>query len=140
MAFLPLLFGNNRRQQHTRRIIPVDRFNPLEAYDEDKFFKRYRFSKASFTYICDYFRDDLSRVTFRSSALTVEIMMCIALRFYATGSFLEVIGDTLNVGKATVSRVVTEVTNAIVRHMGKFIAMPDNENVIRRTMLIYSLV
>ncbi len=60
-------------------------------------------------------------------------MFFITLRFYATGSFLEVIGD-LTVSKATVSRVVNEVTNTLVHRMGDFIAMPNNDNDIRCTM------
>ena len=52
---------------------------------------------------------------------------------YATGSFLEVIGDLMTVGKATISRVVNEVTDTLHR-MGGFITMPKNDNDIRCTM------
>jgi len=44
MAFVPRIFLNDkdhRNHQHQRRIIPPDRFNQLEAYNDDKFFFRY---------------------------------------------------------------------------------------------------
>jgi hypothetical protein len=46
----------------------------------------------------------------KATGLTVEEQVKIALRFYASGSFLQVIGDTLGYNKGTVSRVVDNVT------------------------------
>ncbi|CAC5415969.1 HARBI1 [Mytilus coruscus] len=44
---------------------------------------------------------NLQRGTMRKTALTVEEQLSIALRFYASGSFLQVIGDTLGYDKST---------------------------------------
>lgn len=38
----------------------------------------------------------------------------LAFRFYASGCFLEVIGDTMDVHKGTVSRAITNVTDALL--------------------------
>ncbi|CAG2247352.1 HARBI1 [Mytilus edulis] len=54
--------------------------------------------------------------------------VCIALRFYASGSFLQVIGDTMGYDKATVSRAVNDVTNALLDVKDNFIQWPKDIN------------
>ena len=49
----------------------------------------------------------------------------LALRFYASGSFMEVIGDTMGFDKSTVSRAINNVTNALVLHKDRFIKWPN---------------
>ena len=51
----------------------------------------------------------------------------IALRFLASGSFLQVIGDTFGVDKSTVSRVVRDVCLALSRKRDMFIRWPSNQ-------------
>ncbi|CAC5394832.1 HARBI1 [Mytilus coruscus] len=75
---------------------------------------RYRFGKDLIAYLCNLLQDRLSRHTNKATALTVEQQVCIALRFYASGSFLQVIGDTLGYDKGTVSRVVSDVTDVLI--------------------------
>lgn len=55
-------------------------------------------------------------------------MVCIALRFLATGSFLQVIGDFGGIHKSTASRTVPKVLRAIAGLSNEFIRMPRNEN------------
>jgi hypothetical protein len=71
---------------------------------------RYRFGQDSINFIANLLREDLVRTTNKATGLTVEEQVKIALRFYASGSFLQVIGDTLGYNKGTVSRVVDNVT------------------------------
>jgi hypothetical protein len=52
----------------------------------------------------------------------------IALRFYASGSCLQVIGDTLGYNKGTVSRVVDNVTNALIARKDQFIKWPTDSH------------
>ncbi|CAC5400795.1 HARBI1 [Mytilus coruscus] len=49
----------------------------------------------------------------------------IALRFYASGSFQNIIADTFNIDKSTVSRTIHSVSNALVRRAPKFIKFPS---------------
>ncbi|XP_071152204.1 putative nuclease HARBI1 [Mytilus edulis] len=72
--------------------------------------------------------DKLRRSTAKETALTVEQQVCIALRFYASGSFLQVIGDTMGYDKATVSRAVNDVTNALLDVKDNFIQWPKDIN------------
>ena len=125
MAFLiPVLPVCNRPIVRRQRQYRVHE-SPLTELHEQDFFRRYRFSK-HFRTLLDLFADDLKHPTARSCALSPELQLCIALRFYASGSFLEVIGDTANVHKSTVSRVVNSVTSVLCRRLDKFVCFPDN--------------
>lgn len=71
-------------------------------------------------------RKTLERATLRSHALTVEEQVLIALRYYACGSFFEVIGDGLGVTKATVGHVVHSVSSALTGLLGQYVKWPGN--------------
>ena len=70
---------------------------------------------------------DLVRATQRSCALPPLIVLCTALRFFASGSFFMVIGDTYLVSEATVCRCVTQVTESLVNKASLYIKMPSME-------------
>ena len=61
-------------------------------------------------FITNLVAGDISHNTQRNHALLPLHQVLIALRFYASGSFLQVIGDTFVVDKSTVSRVITAVS------------------------------
>lgn len=60
----------------------------------------------------------------RSDCISPMLQLLIALRFYATGSFQAVIGDTANVSKATVCRVTGRVSTAIALLRQQYVYMP----------------
>ena len=106
----------------------------LNGLTENELRARYRFGQESINYLAELLKDDLSRYTNKATGLTVEQQIMIALRFYASGSFLQVIGDTLGYDKSTVSRVVDNVTNALLEKKNQFIQWPvdrHNQNRIR---------
>ncbi|CAC5421336.1 HARBI1 [Mytilus coruscus] len=57
--------------------------------------ERYRFGREGITFISNLVSNDISRKTKRNHALTVPQMVMVTLRFLATGSFLQVVGDTI---------------------------------------------
>ncbi|ESO91257.1 hypothetical protein LOTGIDRAFT_97070, partial [Lottia gigantea] len=59
----------------------------------------------------------LQRSTKKETALTVEQQVLIALRFYASGSFLQVVGGTLGFDNK-------DVTNAVVSKKHDYIKWP----------------
>ncbi|CAC5387967.1 HARBI1 [Mytilus coruscus] len=89
--------------------------------------ERYRFGRETSDFLVDLLGNDLQRGTMKKTALTVEEQLSIALRFYASGSFLQVIGDTLGYDKSTVSRAVDNVTNAILARKKDFISFPTSK-------------
>ena len=85
---------------------------------------RYRFGRQAIHYIINLPYDDLFRDTHRNFALIPDVQVLIALRFLASGSFLQVIGDTFGVDKSTESRVVRDLCQALSRKRDQFILWP----------------
>lgn len=69
---------------------------------------------------------------FRNTALTPAEMVLITLRFLATGSFLQIIGDFSGIDKSTASRVISKVIRVIARLKKQFINMPHTADEIKR--------
>lgn len=129
MAFFPVvpIYNINQPIVHVLRQRRYRaRESPLIELQDEDFFSRYRFSKQNFRRLLHLFDDDIKHPTARSDALSSELQLCIALRFYASGSFLEVIGDTANVHKSTVCRVVDSVSNMLCRRLDEFVYFPEN--------------
>ncbi|XP_071118415.1 putative nuclease HARBI1 [Haliotis cracherodii] len=118
----------NARQQKRFRAVNFALMN----YTDSELRDRYRFGRESINYIANILREDLERPTQRSHALNVHQQLMIAFRFYASGSFLQVIGDTMGVDKNTVSRVIVDVTDALVKRKNEFIKWPTQECYIRQ--------
>ena len=100
--------------------------NLLESLSEDEVKSRYRFGRESIHFLCDLLEEDLERPTARNNALTTEEQVLIALRFFASGSFLEIVGDTVGgIPKCTVSRIISRVSAAISKKQNQFIRWPS---------------
>ena len=107
------------------------RFNAnLLNYTDEELRARYRFGKESIQYITNLIETDLRRKTNRSHALRPIDQVLIALRFYASGNFLQVIGDTVGVDKSTVSRAVHDVSQLLSAEQSMFIKWPATATVI----------
>ena len=112
-----------------------DRTNPLEIYDGNQFLQRFRISKETFLELLGLLTPELQRPTRRCKALSPAIQLAIALRFYATGSFQLVIGDTCNVSQASCCRVIHRVTDAICNRKRHFTKFPHTHGERREVMV-----
>ncbi|XP_013766782.1 putative nuclease HARBI1 [Pundamilia nyererei] len=83
------------------------------SFPDDFLCERYRFSAQSISYLNNILRPYITHVTHRGHPLSSLHIICIALRFFANGSFLYNIGDAEHVSKATVCRAVRNVTVAL---------------------------
>ena len=81
-----------------------ERINPLQELDDAELHSRYRFRRPDILRIVDLLRNDLEFGNRRRDTLSAEMQVLVALRFYASGSFQNVLGDTVH--KSTVSRIV----------------------------------
>ncbi|KAL3881754.1 hypothetical protein ACJMK2_028149 [Sinanodonta woodiana] len=120
------------RQRHVRFLLERrtirDRGNPMDV-DDTVLFARYRFTRLTILFIVDIVTEKLdSALTKRSMALTPLHKVLVALRFFATGAHFRLIGESLGVSVATVSRCVFEVARALVRQAKKFIQFPREES------------
>lgn len=102
-----------------------DRSDPL-AFPDDHLYERYRFSSDGIRYLCRLLGPRIKHRTARSHALTVEQMVCVALRFFASGGFLYSVGDAEHLNKATICRAVRAVCLAIKSHADVFISFPGH--------------
>ena len=69
-------------------------------------------------------RVEIQRLVMLVSPHLQRVQLLAALRFYAEGSFLEVVGDGTGLSKASVSRSVAAVTPILLCHDRTHIRMP----------------
>ena len=96
----PILnFGNTRKARDYRREL-VD---PLNHYSKEELSSW----REGINFNVQLLSDEIAPSTKRSHSLSATEQVSVTLRFLASGSFLEVIGDTfLSYDKSTVSRLV----------------------------------
>ncbi|XP_033971722.1 putative nuclease HARBI1 [Trematomus bernacchii] len=100
-----------------------DRLNPL-AFSDEYLYERYRFSSEGLTYLCQLLEPYIANATHRSCALTVPQTVCIALRYFASGSFLYAVGDAENLSKNTVCSAIHKVAHALTGLAESFVVFP----------------
>ena len=113
-----LLFADLRRPRRPRQFKPAIN---IETFTDEELRNRFRFGRQGIGYITNVIADELRRSTRRNRALPPLQQVLVALRFHASGSFLQGIGDTASVDKSTVSRRVTNVSNALIAKQSEFI-------------------
>ena len=96
----------------------------IDGFTDEELHARYRFRRESILFSTSLAAGDISRNTRRNHSLPPLHQVLIALRFYASGSFLQVIGDTFGVDKSTVSMVITDVSRALIVKQPRFIKWP----------------
>ncbi|VDI35353.1 Hypothetical predicted protein [Mytilus galloprovincialis] len=124
-----LLFGNlagNIRPPLAPRKYR-ERLLTLNDLTDKQLRSRYRFGRQSIQRITDIVRDDITHPTQRSHALSAEMQVLVALRFFASGSFMQVIGDTVGIDKSTVSRCVNKVSKALASKSDQYIKWPSEQ-------------
>ncbi|XP_060083823.1 putative nuclease HARBI1 [Ylistrum balloti] len=128
MALILMLFQENR--DVPRRLFG-DRQNSLDFLSDQAIVNDYRLDRESIFEICNLLQNDISRITRRSRALPVSLQTMVALRYYASGSYMSVIGDAHGVSKMAVSRAVRDVSLILSRHARTYIKFPltDQEQV-----------
>ena len=122
MAGLALdLFQVNhpRRERYHRRGLNID-----GLYDEE-LRTRYRFGRNAINYLTNLLHEDLVHDTQQGHALEREQQVLIALRSFASGSFLQVVGDSFGVDKSTVSQTVRDLSLALNRRRNQFMKWPS---------------
>ncbi|KAJ8273395.1 hypothetical protein GJAV_G00101130 [Gymnothorax javanicus] len=96
-----------------RQRVYVERTKPLEQYTTEELYAQFRFGRADIEYLVNLLRPKLQHRTQRSHGLSVEDRILIALRFYACGTFYQVVGDYMGVAKSAVCDVVKDVSIAL---------------------------
>ena len=80
-----------------------NRYIHFQAISDEELRMRYRFGRDSIQFIAALIEDEVKPITKRNHAISTEEKILIILRFFASRSFLQVIGDTFVCDKGTVS-------------------------------------
>ena len=97
----------------------------FEDVSDEELRSRYRFGRDSIEFLTEILKNDLQRQTKRNHALSPTQQILVALRFFASGSFLQLIGDTVGLPKSSVSRAVKDVSLALAQKQNEFISWPS---------------
>ncbi|KAF6209472.1 hypothetical protein GE061_015219 [Apolygus lucorum] len=96
-----------------RRRIERERVDHFNIWDDTDFFARFRLTKEGISVILDLIENSLLFRTERNDVTSPALQLLTTMRYYATGSFLATAGDFSGVSKATASRCIWRVTEAL---------------------------
>ncbi|XP_021371474.1 putative nuclease HARBI1 [Mizuhopecten yessoensis] len=114
------------KQNIPRRLLR-DRKKPLDYFSDEAIIASYRLDRQSILELCNMMTNELSRPTHRNRALPVSRQVMVALRYYAYGSYMSVIGDAHGVSKMAVSRAINHVSLALARRSRTDIVFPMDQ-------------
>ncbi|PVD31456.1 hypothetical protein C0Q70_06868 [Pomacea canaliculata] len=86
-----LMLMQSKRGLRRSRIIR-DRTNPLDTFDDVEMYSKFRFRRHDILSMVDEIKDELEMAN-RGYTVLPCIQVCVALRFYATGSFQSACAD-----------------------------------------------
>ena len=101
-----------------------DRSHPFEAFNDEKLFRKFRFRRQDIIAITDDIERDIN-IASRSGSLSPLLQVLVTLRYYASGSFLDVCGELLGIDQSTVSRTVIQITEAFLRQVHNHVRLPN---------------
>ena len=123
-----LFLLNRQRQRQRQQQIPRlfrDRTNPLDYMTDIQIVHNYRLDRESIYELCHELEPELARPTRRVHALPVSLQVMIALRYFASGSYMNVIGDAHGVSKMSVSRSIHSIAKKhCQKHWSIYIQYP----------------
>ena len=111
----------------------------MEVYDDLELYERFRFRRADILEIVDEVRDAVEHPVTRHGSLSALLQVLIALRFYATGCFQNMVGEMVGIGQSTASRTIHRVTNALLTHMGDWVKMPSQHDADAQKLKFFRL-
>ncbi len=87
-----------------------DRSNPLEVLSEKELFEKLRFPRHAIQQLAFDLEEQLRPETSRNCSIPPLLQICLALRFFATGCFINAAADVIGVHKSTASRIIHRVS------------------------------
>ncbi|KAJ8910262.1 hypothetical protein NQ315_004998 [Exocentrus adspersus] len=116
-----------------RRLIPRvlhQRPDHLNFWDNVDFFSRFRLTKNTVQNLVIQIQDEIQYPTRRNAALTPLQQILLTLRFYATGSFQNSVGDHSGVHQSTACKIIKRVTTTLCRLKPVYINLPEEDEII----------
>lgn len=120
------LFDEGYVRAMRRERVIRDRRNPLDIYDDVELYDRFRFRRNELLEIMDELAPHVEHTSLKNNALPCELQILIALRFFASGSFQNEVGDMIGVHKSTSCRAIRRVTLALERISPRYVYFPQD--------------
>ena len=118
-----------------------DRTNPFDSLEDTELYSRYRFRRNELLEMVHEIKPEIEHRTRRNEAVSAENQFLTALRFYATGAFQELVGDSQGIHKSTVSRIISRVSSVLAKKLPKYVQFPVDDEELKSTMdAFYSLL
>ncbi|KAK9711729.1 DDE superfamily endonuclease [Popillia japonica] len=125
--------SSSEEEEHIMELLPnprnlrprTDLFN---SYNDEEFKAPFRLSKGCVVRLLSRFENELEKQNMKNDPISPMNQLLCALRFYATGSFQQVIGDCMNIHKSTVCRCIHRVSHHIALMAQEYIKMPATAN------------
>ena len=112
---------------------------PILRYSDAELYERFRFDREGLRDIITLVSPFIERNTRRNVSLEPDLQVCLALRFFATGAFQNIIGDDCRVSKDSVRRSIFQVADALLHHTDQFIKFPTGDDVEEQKTKFYSM-
>ena len=111
-----------------------DRTNPFDSLEDTELYSRYRFRRNELLEMVHEIKPEIEHRTRRNEAVSAENQFLTALRFYATGAFQELVGDSQGIHKSTVSRIISRVSSVLAKKLPKYVQFPVDDEGLKSTM------
>ena len=112
----------------------------LESISDEELFQSTRFPRHAVYELIHLLHDDLKRQTERSHAVPVDTQVLAALQFYSSGSFQWMLSRSAGLSQASISRIITAVTNAVCKLANTAIKFPLNQQAITNNKQAFSAI
>jgi hypothetical protein len=107
-------------------------FTPLDTLSDEAILRKFWLPRNKILELLQIVKPHLQRATRRNYALSPAVQLLATLRFYAVGSFMEVVGDGLGLSKSSVSKNVTAVTPLLLQLMKNILIFPQTPEEIQQ--------
>ena len=114
-----------------RNRIFCNQMHPLDACDDEKLNKKFRFHHLDILTITDQVRGDTEMAN-QLGNLPCTLQVSMGLRFFAIGSFQTVCVDLFQISKSTASQITTRVTQVLLGRVRERIRFPDQQEADRQ--------
>ena len=92
---------------------------------------RYRFKKETVRLLTELVHEEIAPRAMTNNAFTAEQKMCIALRYFATGTFQRQVGDSEGASQASLHRIVHTVAEALASHADTVINFSTDPTILK---------
>ena len=113
-----------QRRARRRERVFGDRTHPLEECNDDLVYKKFRFHRQFIFELAEEVTQDIEFSLPRKGTLTPVLQVCLAVRFYAAGSFQSLVGELISVDQSTACRTISRVIDALRLRVRDWIKMP----------------